>query len=183
MRVIDATDLKVGRLASHVAKAALNGDSIAIVNSEKAVITGNRTTTIKRHLKRQDLGSRYQGPFFPKQPDRIVRRAIRGMLPYKKETGKKAFARIKTYLKIPMELEKAKLETLDEAKVSGLERRKYLNLGRLSMHLGSKHYQEDEQAKPSADVKTEEPKTKKEAKEPKQEAEAPVEEPKKEETA
>ena len=40
--VIDATDLIVGRLASHVAKKALLGEEFVIINSEKAILTGNK---------------------------------------------------------------------------------------------------------------------------------------------
>ena len=43
--VIDATNATMGRLASYVAKQALLGKQIAIVNSEKAIITGNKLNT------------------------------------------------------------------------------------------------------------------------------------------
>ena len=38
MRIIDASDCIVGRLASSVAKSLLNGDQIHIINAEQAVI-------------------------------------------------------------------------------------------------------------------------------------------------
>ncbi|MFH1424801.1 MAG: 50S ribosomal protein L13 [archaeon] len=140
-RLIDATNLKAGRLASSVAKSALNGDTIVIVNSEKAVITGNQATTKRDYLEKQDIGSRYQGPFAPKKADRILKRTIRGMLPYKKTSGANAFKRITTYLGVPLEFENAKFETVEGAKIIGVEKRKYITLEKLSHRVGGKPMQ------------------------------------------
>jgi len=41
--IIDATNLIAGRLATFVAKKALLGEEIEIVNSEKAVLTGKKS--------------------------------------------------------------------------------------------------------------------------------------------
>jgi large subunit ribosomal protein L13 len=40
--IIDATNATLGRLASFVAKQALQGKKVIIVNSEKAIITGDK---------------------------------------------------------------------------------------------------------------------------------------------
>ena len=39
--VIDAENAVVGRLASRVAKLALMGEDVLVVNAEKAIMTGN----------------------------------------------------------------------------------------------------------------------------------------------
>ena len=90
MTVINAKNLILGRLASSVAKRALLGESIELVNCEQAVITGNKKWLIARYRQRRERGTPTQGPFFPRQPERFVKRTIRGMLPYKKELGRAA---------------------------------------------------------------------------------------------
>ena len=46
VKVYDAEEMVVGRLGSKVAKAALLGDNIVIINAEKAIITGDPRTLI-----------------------------------------------------------------------------------------------------------------------------------------
>ncbi|MFH0956799.1 MAG: uL13 family ribosomal protein, partial [Candidatus Aenigmatarchaeota archaeon] len=41
MILIDAKDQILGRLASEIAKLVLNGETVSVVNAEKAIITGN----------------------------------------------------------------------------------------------------------------------------------------------
>ena len=68
--VIDARDCIMGRVASQVAKRALDGETIAVVNAERAVITGNESDIMGVYRKRSDVGSD-RGPYYPKRPDRI----------------------------------------------------------------------------------------------------------------
>ena len=109
--IIDATNAVLGRLASYSAKQALKGKEIIIVHSERAIITGNKKTTIaKYHERKQRGGSSQKGPFFPRDPSRILKRAIRGMLPdYRGGRGREAFKRIKCYKGLPKEYKEEKL--------------------------------------------------------------------------
>ena len=133
MKVIDATDSVMGRLAMATASYALDGEQVYVVNAEKSVITGNRKTTLKQYLEKRELGTRYNGPFFPKKPDRILKRAVRGMVPYRKERGKLALKNIKIFTGIPEEFKNTKLEVIENAKVSSLlESRKITTLEELS---------------------------------------------------
>jgi len=137
--IIDATDLVMGRLAAFAAKKALLGEKIDIVNCEKAVITGNKDNIYERYKQKFDLGRNpYKGPFFPRASDRLVRRAVRGMLPYKKEKGEKAYKSIMCYVGLPENFKGQKMETLPKANVSKLNNYKYITVGELSRHLGSK---------------------------------------------
>ncbi len=137
--IIDATDLIMGRLAAVVAKKAILGEKIDILNCEKAVITGNRDNILAEYKKRFDLGRNpYKGPFFPRASDRLVRRAIRGMLPYKQEKGKKAYKEVMCYVGIPEQFKGQKLETVAAANVSKLKNYKYMEIGVLAKLLGSK---------------------------------------------
>ncbi len=138
MKVIDATNLKAGRIATRIAKEALEGEEFVILNSEKAIISGSKETNFEKYKKRQDIGSRYRGPFFPKRSDRILRRTIRGMLPYKKKRGKEAYGRIKTYRGVPEKFKDKKAETIEEAKIGDVEKKRYIRLEKLSKKLGGK---------------------------------------------
>ncbi|MEW6070568.1 MAG: 50S ribosomal protein L13, partial [Candidatus Thermoplasmatota archaeon] len=83
MRVINAESAVLGRVASKVAKLLLNGEEIAVVNAEKAVITGPKKRTIMEFKEKRKIGYRpRKGPYWPRMPDRILKRAVRGMLPY-----------------------------------------------------------------------------------------------------
>ena len=70
--VIDADGLLLGRMASLVAKRALSGEEIAIVNAEKTVISGSRARVHAHYREKRSRGSREGGPFFPRRPDHIV---------------------------------------------------------------------------------------------------------------
>ena len=137
MMVIDATDTILGRMASFVAKKALEGETIVIVNAEKAIISGNEENIKEKYKTRRDVGDRYKGPFFPRMPDRIVRRAIRGMLPYKTTRGKEAYKRVKVFIGVPDEYkdaEKIKLEwTADK-----LRDRKFVRIEDIARWLGAR---------------------------------------------
>ncbi|MBI5073266.1 uL13 family ribosomal protein [Candidatus Woesearchaeota archaeon] len=83
MIIIDATNLIVGRFATFAAKQALLGEEIAIVNCEKAFITGSKEHILNEYKRKRSIGTWATGPFYHRQPDRLVRRMIRGMLPHK----------------------------------------------------------------------------------------------------
>ncbi|MFQ5818668.1 MAG: 50S ribosomal protein L13 [Candidatus Heimdallarchaeota archaeon] len=120
--VIDAENLILGRLASYVAKRLLEGDKIIIVNAEKAVLTGNRSFLINRYKQRTHIKTKSnprRGPFWPRTPHGIVKKTIRGMLPWKKPRGKQAHKRVKVYSGIPgeyREVERLSIPDADSAK-------------------------------------------------------------------
>ncbi len=99
--IIDATGLKVGRLSTVVAKAALSGEKVDIINVERAVFTGSKDDLVKKYMQRHSRGGPHWGPFYPRMPDRLVRRIIRGMLPYKTPRGRDAFKRVMCYIGNP----------------------------------------------------------------------------------
>lgn len=136
--IIDATNLIVGRLGTVVAKKALLGETIEIVNSEKAVISGDKTKVFAEYKRRRERGSPLVGPFVPRQPDRFVKRTIRGMLPYKQPKGVTALKNIKCYRSIPEEFEGKKIETIKEANVSKLTKAKHVTVGDICKFLGGK---------------------------------------------
>jgi large subunit ribosomal protein L13 len=84
-------------------------------------------------------GSKERGPYFPKRSDMILRRTIRGMLPYKKAFGKAAFSRLRVYMGIPKELTDVEAETLNNAHKSRLSTIKVTDLEKVSQRLGAKN--------------------------------------------
>ncbi len=103
--VIDAAGCSMGRLAAFAAKQALKGDRILIFNAEKAVISGKLESLFADYKNRHDAKSQVNpwryGPKRPKNPDRFLRRAIRGMLPWKRARGQAAFKRVMVYMGRP----------------------------------------------------------------------------------
>lgn len=138
MTVIDANGLIMGRLASTVAKRLLAGEEIGIVNAEKAVISGSKVSTLEEYTEIREMGTREFGPYFPRRPDRIIKRTVRGMLPYKRLRGKEAMARLKIHVGIPSDLKDAELITVENANMNRLSSNKYVRLGDISTHLGAK---------------------------------------------
>lgn len=102
--VIDAENKILGRIASLAAKELLNGKRVAIVNAEKAVITGNPQTILKKYRTRRSVRSRINpgmSPIQPRTPDRIVWKTVRGMLPMKKAKGREALRRLRVFIGVP----------------------------------------------------------------------------------
>ncbi|MCX9013018.1 MAG: 50S ribosomal protein L13 [Candidatus Methanoperedens sp.] len=138
MAVIDAKNLILGRMASNVAKRLLNGEEIKIVNAERAIISGRKDATFARYKRYIDRGSREFGPHFPRRPEQIISRTIRGMIPHKKTTGREAYNRLKVYIGVPPELSKEPATTIEGASITRLSTSNYTVLGDLSKRLGSK---------------------------------------------
>ena len=136
--IIDATNQLLGRLASNAAKQALLGKDVVILNCEKAVISGDEKTLKARYLQLYKRGTHSTGPFFPRMPDRIVRRTIRGMIPWKQERGRTAFDRVKCYLGIPAEYQNQKLTVLENTDASKLPNMNYVTIARISKLIGGR---------------------------------------------
>ena len=107
--IINAEDLILGRLANFAAKKSLLGEEIIIINSEKAIITGSKKLIEAKYKHRKKLIDPFQGPFYPHRPDRLVRRTIRGMLPWKRAKGREAYRRVMCYIGIPEKFKDEKI--------------------------------------------------------------------------
>lgn len=137
MIVYDAENQVLGRMSSVVAKQLLKGEKIFIVNAEKAVIAGNPRYTLEKYFQKIKRGDPHHGPFFPKVPDRILRRTVRGMLPWDRTKGRIAYKNLKVFIGLPEEFKNKKLEKIKVADASKLKSRK-ISLGELSVSLGAK---------------------------------------------
>lgn len=109
--VIDATDVVLGRLATHAATLLRGkhkptfaphvdgGDFVIVINADKVALTGN-----KREQKVAFSHSGYPGglravaysDLLEKHPERVIEKAIRGMLP-KTTLGRNQLGKLKVY--------------------------------------------------------------------------------------
>ncbi|NWG10720.1 50S ribosomal protein L13 [Candidatus Bathyarchaeota archaeon] len=119
--IINAEGLIIGRMASIIAKRLLKGEEMIIVNAEKAVISGRKKSKVTEAKEFLEVGYPEKGPFHYRRPDRIVRRTVRGMLPYKQPKGKQAYKRLKVFIGIPAEVKEHKMETLVNARAEKLK--------------------------------------------------------------
>ena len=133
--VIDATGATLGRLSANAAKRLLKGEEIAIVNSEKAIISGKKRMIKEKYMQKREVGTYRKGPFFPRMPDMIVKRTIRGMIPYQTPHGRAAFKRLKCYMGVPKEFEGKKFEVIKEAEKQPVD---FITVEELSGSLGAK---------------------------------------------
>ena len=133
--IIDATNLKLGRICTQAAKAALNGEKVEIVNCEQAVITGKKQNVLAKYRNRAEKGNTHWGPYQPRMADRFVRKTVRGMLPYKTDRGSKAFKRVLCYVGNP---EGKDAQTIEEADVTKSGTLQYVTIGEVCRLLGGK---------------------------------------------
>jgi large subunit ribosomal protein L13 len=109
--VVDATDQRLGRLATEIASVLRGknkptftpnmdtGDFVVVVNAEKVTVTGNKANQklYRRHSGRP--GGMKVETFNQLQdriPERIIEKAVKGMLP-KNALGRKLFTKLKVY--------------------------------------------------------------------------------------
>lgn len=129
--IIDAKGLILGRMASIVAKRLLNGEKIIILNAENAVISGKRLSVIREKHGFLQVGHPEKGPIHPRRPDNVVKKVIRGMLPYKTPRGREALKRLRVHVGVPEEFKGKNMETIPEADVSRL-RGRYITVSELA---------------------------------------------------
>ena len=109
---IDCDSQILGRLASRTAKLLLQGNKVTLVNAEKAAISGhvsNIVANYKQKVEFKDKANPEHSPYWSRRPDFLVKRIVRGMLPWKKPRGRDAFKRLRVYVGVPAEISKESL--------------------------------------------------------------------------
>lgn len=137
VEVIDATGLLLGRAASQIAKKALLGTKVVVINCEKAVVSGSKETLLDGFKRKGGIGRPFHGPFTPRMPDRMLRRAVRGMLPFHKPRGREAYKLVVCYIGVPDEYQTQEAETFESALAdSKLKSGKTMTVGAIATILG-----------------------------------------------
>jgi len=135
--VVDASGLILGRASSLIAQRLLRGASIVVVHAENAVVTGSRERVLAFYVANRARGSKRSGPHYPRYPDRIFRRTVRGMLPHQKTRGQQAFDRLVVHIGCPEGVKPAAPDWLTDAKVRPALRPP-MTLGEISRLLGAR---------------------------------------------
>ncbi|MFB6353398.1 MAG: 50S ribosomal protein L13 [Halobacteriales archaeon] len=131
--VVDGAGCILGRVASQVAERAMDGEAVAVVNAERLVVTGEEGDVVEKYRKRTELGSD-RGPHYPKRPDGIAKRAIRGMLPHKTRRGREALERVRVYVGNPYDGAGERLEGTSLDRLSNI---RFVELGDVSEQIGA----------------------------------------------
>jgi large subunit ribosomal protein L13 len=134
-KIINVDGLILGRMASVVTKRLLNGEEITIVNAEKAVLSGKKRSKVQEAKEFLEVGGPRMGPFHPRRPDTILRKTVRGMLPYRQPKGKQAYKRLKVFIGVPEGLKDQKMETIEDAQAKKLTC-PYFTLGEFAREIG-----------------------------------------------
>jgi large subunit ribosomal protein L13 len=138
--IIDGEGLVLGRLASTVSKKLLAGEPVTVLNAERIIISGNKEWVYQKYKQRLDRASisnpRRMGPKYPRRPDDIFRRTVRGMLPYKQSKGRNAYKGLKVHLGMPPEFKEEEIKHLKEAQPKKITHS--IELGKISQLLGAK---------------------------------------------
>ena len=127
--LVDATGCIAGRMCSHVSKLLLKGNRVTIVNSEKAMLSGNRYKTIdlyKEFLEINSVTNPIHGPFHPRRPDTKT-----------KTSGIEAFKRLRVYIGIPDQFMNKKAEFFEDSKITRPPA-KYISVGDVAKQIGWK---------------------------------------------
>ncbi|WP_017314787.1 50S ribosomal protein L13 [Mastigocladopsis repens] len=109
--IVDATNKRLGRLASEIAMILRGknkpqytphmdtGDFVIVVNAEKVEVTGKKRTqkVYRRHSGRPGgMKTETFAKLQQRLPERIVEHAVKGMLP-KNSLGRQLFTKLKVY--------------------------------------------------------------------------------------
>ena len=109
--VIDASDVVLGRLASHVATLLRGkhkpifaphmdtGDFVIVVNAEKVALSGNKLQDKRAYRHSGYPGGMHSVAYselLAKHPERAVEKAVKGMLP-KNTLGRNMLRKLKVY--------------------------------------------------------------------------------------
>ena len=139
MKVYNGEGQLLGRMATKIAKDVLMGEEVRVVNCDKVVVSGRSVKIFADMKTRQDRrGYPLKSQKRPRMADRFVRRAIRGMLPWKTTRGREAFSRVMCYVGVPAEFASAELVTVENANVSKLTKSKHVTVADIIKSLGGK---------------------------------------------
>ncbi len=144
-KVIDAKDKILGRLCSQVAKKALLGERIVVINAKDAIISGNKSSIHEQNLAKLRIRTHFNpkwGPFHDRRPDTYMRRVVKQMLPRKKIRGKDALKRVHIYIEDIPERFKYKYQKLIPEQIYNADKsrlsyyNKYITLENLCLRIG-----------------------------------------------
>lgn len=133
---LDGENKIFGRLASVAAKYALMGYTVAIVNCEKIIVSGKKSTVLSEFKSWYEKKQPLLGHYVSRQPDFLVKRMIQNMMPQKTARGVAAYNRIMCYAGNP--LGDVKFFNVANSDSSKLRVLKYTTIQNICRYLGAK---------------------------------------------
>ncbi|MFX1380459.1 MAG: 50S ribosomal protein L13 [Promethearchaeota archaeon] len=146
-QLYDATDKILGRFCSIIAKKAILGEYIVIINAKNAIISGNKKDIHEKYLARLNISTATnprRGPFHERRPDTFMRRVIKQMLPRKKRRGKEAIKRVHIYISDIPDRFKNSYQNLVPNEITNVDKKRlsyynrYITLENLCQRIGWK---------------------------------------------
>jgi large subunit ribosomal protein L13 len=136
-KVFDAEGCVLGRLASSLAQEILDDEEpVKVVNAEKAIVTGEKNNVLETYREKYHKGTTRKGPHFPRAPHRLVKRTVRGMVPYDKPRGRNAYERLKCYIGVPEDVDADEVQPIGDAQPKSA--REHVTVAEISRDLGAK---------------------------------------------
>jgi len=144
-QLIDASNKILGRFCSQVAKMALLGEYIVIINAKDAIISGTKRNIHENYLAKLNISTAtnpLRGPFHERRPDTLMRRVIKQMLPRKKFRGKEALKRVHVYISEIPERFKTRYQNLVSIEIEYADKKrlsyynKFITLDNLCQRIG-----------------------------------------------
>jgi large subunit ribosomal protein L13 len=146
-QLLDAKNKILGRFCSQVAKKALLGEHLVIINAKDAIISGTKSNIHEKYLARLNVSTATnprRGPFWPRRPDTLMRDIIKKMLPRKKLRGKEALRRVHIYIEDIPERFKHRYKNLSPSEILNADKtrlsyyNKFITLENLCLRIGWK---------------------------------------------
>ena len=146
-QLLDAKNKILGRFCSQVAKKALLGEHLVIINAKDAIISGTKSNIHEKYLARLNISTATnprRGPFWPRRPDTLMRDIIKKMLPRKKLRGKEALRRVHIYIEDIPERFKHRYKNLSPSEIMNADKtrlsyyNKFITLENLCLRIGWK---------------------------------------------
>ena len=134
--IIDGKNLILGRLGSNISKRLLLGESIEIINCEDIIIIGREKTIVERYKSKLKNRVVKKGPKISRNPQFIVKRALRNMLPYKSKRGAEALKNLMCHNKTPSILKGKPKGEIENAKANFSTIFHYATIGNICKKLG-----------------------------------------------
>ena len=136
--IIDAKDTILGRLGTFAAKQLLMGNKVDIINCEECVISGKKQAIMEIYIRKLHRKAPTKAPYFYRRPDAMVKRTIRGMLPFKRARGRDAYKNIKCHIGVPDNLMHQKALKIEGAGTSKIQSTDYMRIKDICKAVGWK---------------------------------------------
>ena len=135
MIVLNAKNKILGRLCTEVSSKLLRSDEkVIVVNANDAIISGSRENIMERFKERthrKGKGNQLKNAKYPRYPDKMVKFAVRGMLP-RNSRGQSALKNLKVFIDAPEAYVKDMPKAVEKPKLTGM------NLNEICKLLGAK---------------------------------------------